>query len=514
MDIIDLRSGSHLGLKQIKVTREMEEGRSVSGEDNEPLSPMARMFHEPDSNVYIITIVGFKNPIEPNSFKANLVHTLLKHPRFSSVQVADENNGGELKWVQTEVELEKHVIVPKVDEEMASQGAADKFIEDYISNMSKTKISMSIPMWDCHILNLKTSDAESVLVLRVHHSLGDGTSLMSLLISCSRKLFDPLALPTFPAMKKKPIATTTWLCFWIKLWSFFLLIWNTLVDMLMCVATLYFYKDTPTPLKPPSRSVACTPKRIVRRTFSLDDVKLVKNATNTLIWLIRVYLKCFAIGPFVDRQRCRPSNHSSRLISLDISTVNMRHEAGKEWEDNLPNNIRLRATLFINLRSSPGIYALGEMLKKNSKAEWGNKIGYVLFPFTIALKDNPLEYIRDVKEAMDRKKASLEAKFRHLMATVFVRFYRTRLAKFPSTTMWFSNVAGPQDEITIFGNQVTYIAPSLYGQPVALTIHVVSYAKKMSMVLSVDDNIIPDPYQLCDDLEESLKLIKKSVISQ
>ncbi|KAK6257884.1 hypothetical protein QUC31_001343 [Theobroma cacao] len=497
MDIIDLRSGSHLGLKQIKVTREMEEGRSVSGEGNEPLSPMARMFHEPDSNVYIITIVGFKNPIEPNSFKANLVHTLLKHPRFSSVQVADENNGGELKWVQTEVDVEKHVIVPKVDEEMASQGAADKFIEDYIANMSKTKISMSIPMWDCHILNLKSSDAESVLVLRVHHSLGDGTSLMSLLISCSRKLSDPLALPTFPTMKKKPIATTTWLCFWIKLWSFFLLIWNTLVDMLVCVTTSYFYKDTPTPLKPPSRSVACTPRRIVHRTFSLDDVKLVKNATNTTVNDVVLAITQAGLSQYLNRKYGKAK----------------RHEAGKEWEDNLPNNIRLRATLFINLRSSPGIYALGEILKKNSKAEWGNKIGYVLFPFTIALKDNPLDYIRNVKEAMDRKKASLEAKFRLLLATIFVRFYRTRLAKFPSTTMWFSNVAGPQDEITIFGNQVTYIAPSLYGQPVALTIHVVSYAKKMSMVLSVDDNIIPDPYQLCDDLEESLKLIKKSVIS-
>ncbi|XP_021288579.1 O-acyltransferase WSD1-like isoform X2 [Herrania umbratica] len=443
MDIIGLRSGSHFGLKQIKVTGEMEEGRSVSGEEEEPLSPMACMFHEPDSNVYIITIVGFKNPIEPNSFKANLVHTLLKHPRFSSVQVADENNGGELKWVQTEVELEKHVIVPKVDEEMASQGAADKFIEEYIANMSKTKISMSIPMWDCHILNLKTSDAESVLVLRVHHSLGDGTSLMSLLISCSRKLSDPLALPTFPAMKKKPMATTTWLCFWIRLWSFFLLIWNTLVDVLVCVTTLYFYKDTLTPLKPPSRSVACTPGRIVRRTFSLDDVKSVKNATNTTV--------------------------NDVVLAITQAGKAKRNEAGREWEDNLPNNIRVRATLFINLRSSPGIYALGEMLKKNSKAQWGNKIGYVLFPFTIALKDNPLDYIRDVKAAMDRKKASLEAKFRLLMATVFVRFYLTRLAKFPSTTMWFSNVAGPQDEITIFGNQVAYIAPSLYGQPVVST---------------------------------------------
>ncbi|WRX30795.1 O-acyltransferase WSD1 [Theobroma cacao] len=260
---------------------------------------------------------------------------------------------------------------------------------------------------------------------------------MSLLISCSRKLSDPLALLTFPAMKKKPMptTTTTWLCFWIRLWSFFLLIWNTSVDLLVCVATLYFYKDTPTPLKPSSRRVACTPGRIVRRTFTLDDIKLVKNGTNMTVNDVVLGITQAGLSRYLNRKYGKTK----------------RNEAGREWEDNLPNNIRLRATLFINLRSSPGIYyqreimafeytliisfplckmnlqALGEMLKKNSKAEWGNKIGYVLFPFMIALKDNPLDYIRDVKVAMDRKKASLEAKFRLLMAMVFVRFYCTRV---------------------------------------------------------------------------------------
>lgn len=116
-----------------------------------------------------------------------------------------------------------------------------------------------------------------------------------------------------------------------------------------------------------------------------------------------------------------------------------------------------------------------------------------------------------------------------------------QLAKFPSTTMWFSNVPGPQEPISIFGNQVAFIASSLYGQPVviaclnefefdwwlefsndweidlllqALTIHIVSYVNKMSMVISVDENIIADPHQLCDDLEEALKLIKNYVIGQ
>ena len=45
-------------------------------------------------------------------------------------------------------------------------------------------------------------------------------------------------------------------------------------------------------------------------------------------------------------------------------------------------------------------------------------------------------------------------------------------------------------------------------------IHVVSYAKKMTFILSVDDALIPDPHQLCDDLEESLSLIKNAVTAK
>lgn len=35
---------------------------------------------------------------------------------------------------------------------------------------------------------------------------------------------------------------------------------------------------------------------------------------------------------------------------------------------------------------------------------------------------------------------------------------------------------------------------------------------KMSIVLAVDPNVIPDPRLLCDDLEESLKIFKDAVV--
>ena len=59
-------------------------------EDHQPLSPMACLFHEPDCNLYVIAMIGSKTRIDPDVVKANLVHSLLKHPRFFSLQVRNE----------------------------------------------------------------------------------------------------------------------------------------------------------------------------------------------------------------------------------------------------------------------------------------------------------------------------------------------------------------------------------------------------------------------------------------
>ena len=54
------------------------------------------------------------------------------------------------------------------------------------------------------------------------------------------------------------------------------------------------------------------------------------------------------------------------------------------------------------------VQTLAEMMEKGSEAKWGNWIGYVLLPLSIALRDNPLDYIQKAKEAMDRKKPLLK----------------------------------------------------------------------------------------------------------
>ncbi|KAK2968080.1 hypothetical protein RJ640_000495, partial [Escallonia rubra] len=162
--------------------------------------------------------------------------------------------------------------------------------------------------------------------------------------------------------------------------------------------------------------------------------------------------------------------------------------------------------------------ALADMMEKESKVKWGNRISFVLLPFTIAIRDDPFLYIRDAKAVMDRKKLSYEAictfRYAHLVFKLFgLKPVAALTHKIVSnTTLAFSNVVGPQEEISLYGHPVTYIAPTVYGHPLALTLHFQSYCDKLTISMAVDEDVIPDPHRLCNDLEESINIIKAAVL--
>ncbi|ESW12982.1 hypothetical protein PHAVU_008G157700 [Phaseolus vulgaris] len=244
----------------------------ASGEE---LSPAGKMLLEPSMNCYVIATIGLKTRIDPQVIREGLSQTLLKHSRFTS-KLAKE--GGKIKWIPTRVELEKHIIVPEIDSNIEDP---DRFVEDYISHFTKTSLDQSKPLWEVHLLNIKTSNAEAVAIFRIHHSLGDGASLISLLLAVTRKTSDPHALPTVPTQNRDSShhSSSQFSCFFAIWWGL-LLIWHTLVDMLLSLLTIFFIRDTPTPLKG-APGVGLNIKRFVNRTVSMDDIKLVKNQMQT-----------------------------------------------------------------------------------------------------------------------------------------------------------------------------------------------------------------------------------------
>ncbi|KAG7543937.1 O-acyltransferase WSD1 C-terminal [Arabidopsis thaliana x Arabidopsis arenosa] len=445
---------------------------SVEDENEEPLSPMARLFQSPGNDCCIITMIGCKTKINADVILRALKLNVSKHPRFSS-KLSDDG----ACWIKTQVNVENHVFVPDIDQNKISAGSdgwaggatargpipvhqnvepalnkigedGEGYVEDYVSRLTMLPLDKSRPLWDMHILNVKTIDAEAVCVIRSHHSLGDGTSLMSLLIACTQKTSHRDTFPTSHVLKQRKTALkdkVPWFLRWVlAVFSLVRLICNTFVDILLLLATALFLKDTNTPLKG-DVGVENNQKRFCHRIVSLDDIKLIKEVMN---------------------------------MTINDVLLGVTQAALSRYLNSFPGKIRLTAGVFVNLRSDNGIQA---------------------------------------KSAIDRKKHSLQAALAY-SATEFI--FNTFSAKvgailpkrhISNTTTFISNLIGPMEEINFLGHPIAYIAPSVYGHAHALTIHFLSYAEKMVISIGVDPTVIQNPHKLCDEMEDSLEAMKATL---
>ncbi|XP_020103429.1 O-acyltransferase WSD1-like [Ananas comosus] len=506
-----LRNRRPLSINTMSAAATTAEAAEEPEELEEPVSPAGRLFHRPEFNCYIIAVIGLGRRIDDlDTIKAGLAATLARHPRFSSVPVFDESAGKKPRWVRVDVDVDRHVIVPNLPPlpSAAAAAAGELVVEDYVSALSAAAaMDATRPLWELHILNLPTPSAAASAVLRAHHSLGDGASLTSLLLACTRRAGDPSALPSLPSAAPRPrphhgrgrgpLGLLLWL------WSLLAMAWHTLVDAALFAATAAFLADSPTPLKAPPLppgdplGVGRRRKRFVHRTASLDDVKRVKNAMGCTVNDVLVGVTSAGLSRYLSRKFDETDDVKKR--------------------EKLLANLRVRSTLLVNVRPTAGIHDLAEMMKGGKDGpKWGNWIGYVVLPIPIALYSDPLDYIRKGKEIANRKKNSWEAFFTYWCADLIVKLFGLKAAAtlchrvLSNTTLSFSNIVGPVEEIEFYGYPIVYIAPSVYGHPHALTVHYQSYVNTVEMVIAVDEITIPDPHQLLDDLAESLELIKDS----
>nr|XP_043629730.1 wax ester synthase/diacylglycerol acyltransferase 11-like [Erigeron canadensis] len=472
-------------IRIIKTTRDQESIKGLKNiceediDGEQPLSPTSRLFHEPGVNVYIVVIIGMKTFINVEVFKSYAKVLKDKNCRFSSLQVLNKENGS-MTWVPINVDINNHVVVPELDPNLDS---SDIYVEDYVSNLSRSHIESSKPLWDVHILNTKTTYANGICIFRFHHSIGDGISLMNLLLAFSGKASNPEELPTLYGEKASPhrIQITCSR-------SLLTILWNSIVALVMFMLTAVFLKDTKTPIKG-NPGIEGTPRRFVHRIVSFEDIKSTKRAMNVTV--------------------------NDVILGVVQAGLYRYLKWRYENDDIVSESIRLRAALFFNLRATTRVNPFGDDTSKHGT--WGNDIGYVLLPFNIRYRKDVLDYVREARASMERKKASLEPFCTSFLAKLVIKLFGVKVSGklnynvLSNVTLGYSSLPGPQEEIILFGHEVAYIAPSCYGQPMALAIHAVSYVDKVTFMISVDEEIIPDPQTLCDDIQQSLHLIKSSL---
>ncbi|KAL3722373.1 hypothetical protein ACJRO7_034706 [Eucalyptus globulus] len=246
---------------------------SLENGSDEPLTPEGRLFLQKEMNQVIYCAIGMKQPLDVDALKLAIQSCpMYTHPRFCSLLVRD--SAGREHWRRTRVEIYRHVVPVHgpVAEGLSDEAAVNKFLAD-LSTDSPGLMGDDKPLWDVHLLM-----AHQCMVVRIHHALGDGTSLISSFLAGSRLVDDPEALPTIgpslSMMKRRSDGGGEW---WKAVVRVLEVVWFTVVFVVEFVLRTMWVSDRTTPVSG-GAGVELWPRKLATARFSLEDLKVVKSA--------------------------------------------------------------------------------------------------------------------------------------------------------------------------------------------------------------------------------------------
>ncbi|GMI83670.1 NTHASE/DIACYLGLYCEROL ACYLTRANSFERASE 11, FOLDED PETAL 1 [Hibiscus trionum] len=469
---------------------------------DEPLTPAGRLFLQPQTNVVIHCILRGKKPGDIDAIKSTIRSSLMvQHPRFCSLLVRDKNSFEH--WRRTQIDIDRHVIVINnrldksgnlVDEpqgpttEEDDEAAANQYVADLSVSCP---LSMDKPLWELHILM-----AHKCAVFRIHHALGDGISLMSMLMASCRRTDDADALPRLVPDKRPEIKGgkgRNWFWLFGVLWWVLKMVLYTLAFSVEFVLRTFLVSDEKTVITG-GDGVELWPRKLVTAKFLLDDMKVVKRAV---------------------------PNTTINDVLLGVVSSGLSRYLDHRTPNALRDGLRMTGVAMVNIRAQPGLQELSELIKNKSDARWGNKFGVILLPVYYHKSGNdPLECLKRAKATVDKKKHSLEAILSYWIGDLVMSLLGAKYAcmlnykLLCNTTFTISNVVGPLEEISLAGNPLSSIKVNTSSLPQAITMHMLSYAGKAEMQILVAKDIIPDPEFLAKCFEDALLEMKEAALEK
>ncbi|KAH9310573.1 hypothetical protein KI387_025608 [Taxus chinensis] len=469
-------------------------GNNLCEPTEDPMTPKGAILCHPPMDTYILSIVGLRKQVDVPSMKQALQSTLVNHKPFSSSR--KKGKWGNYMWVHKEaIDIDKHVIVPNLDPQHTQ---CQEFVENYTASLaSDPPLDPSRPLWQIHVLNYRSGEAEASLVFKIHHCVGDCVSLMSLFMECTTKATDGDSIPTVGnADRRINRVSSNWRSFNFvqTVCNLIIVFWLTVKDFFNLVATILWLKDSK--IFRGARPIC--PRRLAHVTIDMQDVGVVKNA-----------LKCTVNDVVV-----------GMLSAGFMQYIKRRQEA--VWKgssvDKVIAKLRLRALVAVNMRPLPGLHRLEYMLNNPKQARWGNGFGTWLLRIPLKKHEDPLNYCRIARANLLKKKASMEAPLMFFLLGLVSCFSLVKLAMHLlyrvtlNTTMVVSNVLGPVDDVEFMGNPVTHIITTVSWLPQPLVIHFQSYAGKAKLAVMALEDVMPDPLQLCMECVDALKQMKEAAL--
>ncbi|XP_038886812.1 O-acyltransferase WSD1-like isoform X2 [Benincasa hispida] len=351
----------------------MEIKKEQEDEWLEPVSPTAQFFNTSALSISVIAVLEFEIPIDEAKIMSYAKDLIPLNPLFSSIMVNDIN--GERKWKKVEVKVEEQILVAAPPSNLSNE-LYDAYFNEYITDLSVQELPQNKPLWEIHILNCPTSNAASNIILKFHHSLGDGYSVMGLLLSSMTRADNPSLPLTFPSSKinsnqsrQIPSGVSQVLLSSI----------NSVLDFGLSLIKSSVLEDELTPIRSGDDGVEFKPTSIWTMNFSLHQIKQIKSKLRVTI--NDVIAGVLFLGIRLYMEETRPDSTKSNSTAL----------------------------VLLNTRMFGTYKCMEDMLNPNSNTPWGNRFAFLhidIPKLTDYELSNPLQFVEAAQKLIKRKRDS------------------------------------------------------------------------------------------------------------
>ncbi|KAE8702384.1 putative Bifunctional methylthioribulose-1-phosphate dehydratase/enolase-phosphatase E1 2 [Hibiscus syriacus] len=457
-------------------------------EYSEPVSPTGQYFNSSVLSICVLAVLDSEIPIDDSPTLSLLRDVFLPiNHRFSSIMVNDEN--GVKQWKKVEVKLEEHVNIPVFPPGLSPE-SYDTHLSDYLSKIAMEQLQHNRPLWNIHIIKYPTSNAAGNLIFKLHHSLGDGYSLMGALLSCLQRAENPNVPLTFPSLTSAP---TTKLSVennsFLRnvpnvLWSAF----NTVSDFGWSLLKSTYVEDDKSMIRSGVTGVELKPVVVSTMTFSLHHIKQIKNKLGVTI---------------------------NDVITGIIFLGTRLYMQGTVGGSNKLNNEHTTALVLLNTRVIGGYKSVKEMVKPDAESAWGNQFGFLhvsLPELSSAESCQPLDFVWKAQKLIQRKRNSsavfltgllLECLRKYTGPEATAKYIHSTLK---NSSMTISNVIGPVEKMALADHPVKGLYFMVVGVPQSLTITMMSYMGKLSVAVGAEKGYL-DPIKFKSAIETAFGMI-------
>ena len=431
------------------------------------------------TNLMIITgVMTFDGPLDRERLKRTVAERMLVFPRFRQRVT---HRDGTPQWEDDPLfDLDAHIHTAALP---APGGEAE--LQSFVADLMPAPLDPERPLWDWHLIE-RFGDG-SALVTRTHHCIGDGIALTRLLLSMTDTTPEPAERP----LGKPHIAPIE-----NPLWTL-LRPTASLAAGAVEAAEAIFHEGVEM-LRHPSHAVDLA-RETVDVAQTLGAMALLAPDSPTIFK-----------GPLGVRKRVawtggiRLENVKAlgKTFGATLNDVLLAAVAGSlrrylRAHERPVDGVELRIMMPVDLRPIEDV------------AKLGNRFGLAYVELPVGIED-ALERLREVSRRTRAIKASAEAgiSFNMLkiigLASMDLEHEVIDLFSQKATAV-VTNVPGPKKKLYFAGRKITQM---MFWVPqsghIGLGMSILSYGGEVSIGVTTDAGLVPDPDRLLDGAKEEL----------